>query len=285
MRKEIQPAYGVAEEEAARGQMMNIVAPETVDPETKGNAKSKRNSPARITKAAPVRKTKTELEKLLRARGLSPGAFIAEDSAGSAHFSGGDVLGEGPSIPIPPFDPVTAAPVELSSAEPPVARTTKKSKAKSAPLPISVNKRASLRARANAPSSSENIHAGSKSSKTAVKTTTFRNTDGGGGRSLEASDHSLPHIPGTTEVIFDRYPALRRAASTKKGKRQRSNGGRDARKMPGMDVLVFLSRKASDNGQSGPMKAGAENGVAGGSGGLVFLRRNAARAGTRVGGV
>lgn len=280
MRKEIQPASEVVEEEATQAQMMNNVAPETVDPETKGNAKRKRNPPTRITKAAPVKKTKSELEKLLLARGLSPGAFIAEDFAGSAD---GDIPGKGPSIPTPPLDPVTTAPVESSSAKPPVAHATRKSKAKSAPLPVSVNKRVSLRVRASAPSSSENIQAGSKS-KTAVKPTASRNTDGGENQNLGASDHKLQHIPGTTEVIFDRYPALRRAASVKRGKKRRSSGGgRDARKMPGMDVLVFLSRKASDNGQSRPMKAGAENGAVGGSGGLVFLRRNAAR--VRVGGV
>lgn len=283
MRKEIQPVSEVVEEAATQDQMMNNVAPETVDPETKGNAKRKRNPPARITKVAPVRKTRTEVERLLRARGLSPSAFITEDLAGSAD---GDVPGEGPLIPTPPLGPVTTAPVESSSAEPPVAHATKKSQAKSAPLSISVNKRVSLRVRANAPSSSENIHAGSKSSTTAVKPTASRNTDGGESQSLEVGAHRLPHIPGTTEVIFDRYPALRRAASAKRGKKWRpSGGGRDARKMPGMDVLVFLSRKASNNGQNRPMKAGAENGAVGGGGRLVFLRRNAVRVGTQVGGL
>lgn len=284
MKKEIQPVSEVVEEAATQDQMMNDVAPETVDSETKGNAKRKRNPPARITKVAPVRKTRTEVEKLLRARGLSPSAFITEDLTDSAD---GDVPGEGPLIPTPPLGPVTTAPVESSSTESPVAHATKKSQAKSAPLPISVNKRVSLRVRASAPSSSENIHTRSKSSAIAAKPTASRNTDGGENQSLEVGAHRLPpHIPGTTEVIFNRYPALRRAANAKRGKKWRpSGGGRDARKMPGMDVLVFLSRKASDNGQNRPMKAGAENGAAGGGGRLVFLRRNAVRVGTQVGGL
>lgn len=284
IRKEVQlsiPTYAVAEEE---DRIVYNVVSETVDPETKGNAKNKRNPPTKLTEAAPVRKKGTGPDMLLRARGLDSGVFIAEDSVGDPDVNGGHVPGEGSSIPTPPPDPATTALVESSSAESPVAYTTKKSKVKPSNMPISVNKRVSLRARTSASSSSENFHAVSKPSKTATNSTASRNPDGRKTQGVENTDYKmLSRVPGTTEVIFDRYPALRRAAGAKKGKRRRSSGGgKYVRKMPGMDVLVFLCRKASDNGHNRPMKAGAENGVASGSGGLVFLRRNTARVGTRV---
>lgn len=274
MRKETQLA-SAEEGGAAQDQIMPNIVQETVDPEVKVNTRNKRNSPTQITQAAPARKKRSELEKLLRARGLGvdgSGVFTTRHPAGDGDISGGDVVGESPQTP-----------VESGSVESPVLYTTKKSKS-TTHLPMRVNKTGSLRACTGVPSSSDSFYIGSKSSKAVAKTTTSRNAGSGEGGGMQGTDYeTLSHVSGTTEVIFDRYPALCRLASAKRGKKRRSNGvGKDFRKIPGIDVFVFLCRKASISGCNVAVKAGAENCVAGRSKQLIFLRRNAAKVRARV---
>lgn len=274
------------EEGEPQDQIMSNVVQETIDSEVKVNAGGREKSPAQTTLGAPTRVRKTELEKLLRARGLEvdySGVSTSEDLAGDGDISGGDVVGESPPTPASSLDPTTAAPVASNSVKSPIVHTTKKSKSKPLRLPMRVNKHVSLRNRTRVPSYSDTFHSRSKSSKTAETSTTSRSTDAGKNKDTKDINHEIPLlVPGGIEVIFNRYPALRRLANAKGGKKRGSNGMRkDFRKMPAIDVFVFLCRKASSTGRNVTMKAGAENGVAGKSGGLIFLRRNAARAGLK----
>lgn len=290
MKKETQPA-GI-EEGGSQDQIMSNMVQETVDPEVKVNPIEREKSPARITRRASTKARKTELEKLLRARGLEmdySGLSTTEDSAGDGDISGGDAVGESPPTPASSLDPATAtataAPVRSSSVKSPVVHATKKSKYKPSPLPMRVNKHVSLRTRTSVPSYSDTFHSRSKLSKTAENSTTSRSANVGENKGTKDINYENPTlVPGVIEVIFDRYPALHRLASARRGKKRGSNGvNKDFRKMPGIDVFVFLCRKAGSIGRNVAMKAGAENGVAGKSEGLIFLRRNVARTGTRVG--
>lgn len=264
-------------EEGSQDQMMSNVVQETIDPEVKVNAGGREKSPAQTTRGAPKKAKNIELEKLSRARGLEmdySGVSTTEDSAGNGDISGGDIMGESPPTPTSSLDPVTAAPVGSSSVKSPVVHATKKSKSKLSPLPMRVNKRN----RTSVPSYSDSLRPRSKTSKTAETPTTSRSANAG-----ENNDTKNTLVPGAIEVIFDQYPALRRRANAKRGKKRGSNGAsRDLRKMPCIDVFVFLCRKASIIGRNVAMKAGAENSVAGKSEGLIFLRRNVARSGARV---
>lgn len=262
--------------------MSNMVQ-ETVDPEVKVNARNKRSSPVQITQAAPARKKRSELEKLLCARGLEmddSGVFTAQHPAGDGDIGGGDVVGESPPTPTSSLNPTTAAPEESGPVESPVLYTAKKSKS-TTHLPMRVNKTGLLQACTGVPSSSDSSHIGSRSSKAVAKMTASRNADSGG---MQGTNYeTLSHESGTTEVIFNRYPALFWLAKAKRGKKRRSNGvGKDFRKIPGIDVFVFLCRKASISGCNVAVRAGAENCAVGRSKQLIFLRRNVAKVRARV---
>lgn len=290
---------GEGESPTQEDQIMHTnVAPETIDP---GNFSTKRNlqsdHPRKIA-AAPKRRRTTETELLLRARGLSArelgaamddsGICIPEDvEEGDADVSvaggGGYMLDESLPIPIPAPNPVAAASMGPSSTERPVAHTKKRPKAKHPHT-----RRVSLRARTSVPSPPDSIHAVSnppKSLNATARPTSSKDANCSLKKGGKNDNYKiLPHVPGTTEVIFDRYPALRRLVVAKRGKKRMSGGaGKHFRKMPDMDKLVFLCKKASTIAQDNIMRVGAENGVVGGSGGLIFLRRNMVRAGTRVG--
>lgn len=246
---------------------MSGMVQETVDSEVKVNARNKRSSPVQIMEA-PTRKKRSELEKLLRARGLEmddSGVFTAQHSAGD-----GDIES-------------TTAPEESGPVESPVLYTAKKSKS-TTHLPMRVNKTGLLRACTGVPSSSDSSHIGSRSSKAVAKMTASRNADSGENGGIQGTNHeTLSHETGTTEIIFNRYPALFWLAREKRGKKRRSNGvGKDFRKIPGIDVFVFLCRKASISGCNVAVRAGAENCAVGRSKQLIFLRRNVAKVRARV---
>lgn len=254
--------------------MANMVQ-ETVDSEVKVNARNKRSSPVQIVEA-PARKKRSELEKLLRARGLEmddSGVFTAQHPAGDGDIGGGDVVGES----------ATAAAEESGPVESPVLYTAKKSKS-TTHLPMRVNKTGLLRACTGVPSSSDSSHIGSKSSKAVAKMTASRNADSWENGGIQGTNYeTLSHETGTTEVIFNRYPALFWLAKEKRGKKRRSNGvGKDFRKIPGIDVFVFLCRKASISGCNLAVRAGVENCAVGRSKQLIFLRRNVAKVRARV---
>lgn len=284
--------------ESAAPKPKSVGRPKNRGEDAIGKRKAKIDIPTKSTRA---KKKRTELQ-MLRGGGFgtqmddSDVVIVGDEENEFVGGNGGNVEDSSPVL-TPLSAPIVATAAESTFVYPPPI-TTKKSRTKPllppAELPDTTNKNKRIsKSRVTASLTATTARAGSTkpsrslkfSAKPAPKKGISGDKNGKKGEQGGINYEILPHIPGTTETIFDRYPTLHKLASAKRGKKGALTGvNRDASKGLDINRLIFLCRKASSiGGRNNTMKAGAENSVISGSKEPIFLRRNVARVQTRVG--